>query len=85
VVLDESLDAVADGNNAILLDEVGSLTLEEGLGSSGLIGDNCIDHGDLLSVPGLDLARLCRHNLHIDVIATPGMLDILHFDELGHS
>jgi hypothetical protein len=85
VVLDEALDSVADGQNAILLNEVGGLALEEGLGGGGLVADHRIDHGDLLAVSGLDETGLYGDNLHVDVVATAGSLDILDFDELGHS
>lgn len=85
MVFDEPLDSVADSQHAILLNEGGRIALEEGFGRCGLVGYHCIDHGDLLAVSGLNEAGLEGDNLDVDVVATAGSLDILDFDELGHS
>ncbi len=83
MILDESLDTVADGHDAVLLDEGCCISFEEGLGGGGLIGHDDIDHRDLLAVSGLNEAGLEGDDLDVDVVSTAGGLDILHFDELG--
>ena len=83
MVLDESLDTVADGHHVVLFNQVRSLPLEKCLSRTGLVGKDCIHHRDLLSVPGLDEAGLSGDNLSVDVVSTSGGLYILHFDKLG--
>lgn len=83
MILDKSFDSVSNGDHIILLDKVGRVSLEEGVGGGGLISDHTVDHGNLLAVTGIDLLAIDRDYLHVDVVTATGRFDILYFDELG--
>jgi len=80
-VLDEPLEAIADGDDVALLDELCCVSLEESFGGAGLIGNHAVDHGNLLSLSGLDHFRLSGDNLDVDVEAAALGLKILDFHE----
>lgn len=70
--LNESDLSVADGNNSILLDQLGVVALEEGIGSGSLITDNSSDHVEgLVFVLGV----LCADDFHVDVVPIPTVLE----------
>lgn len=83
MVLNETFESVADGDDVTLLDELGIFSLEECLGAGSLIGDDAVDHGDLLPVSGLDDFGLSADDLDVDIEATPVGLEVLDFDEFG--
>ena len=87
MVLDDSDAAISDGDHGSLLDELGGLALEEGVGGSGFVGHNGADEGGLAVVTlvlyGLDDA-------HVDVVSVPGIHQAvdLHedwFSQLRHN
>jgi hypothetical protein len=80
VVLDDSDAAISDGDDGSLLDELGGLTLEEGVGGSGLVGDNCADEGGL-AVVALGLFGL--DDAHVDVVSVPGIHQAVDLHEGG--
>lgn len=81
VVLDEPLEAIADSEDVALLDEFCCVSLEEGLGGTGLVGNNAVYHGDLETLLGVDDPRLGGDNLDVHVEAAAFLLKILDFDE----
>jgi hypothetical protein len=85
VILDEAFESIADGDDAVDLDEFGGVSFEEGLGGGGLVSDHAVDHSNLLSIPGVNLFGLCADDLHVHVEAASMSLQILNFHEFGLS
>jgi hypothetical protein len=85
MIFDESDDSIADGKGVAFLDEVCVFALEECFGAAGLVGYNCIDHGDLETVTGLDHTVFGCYHLHVNVVTVTEVLELLDFDELGLS
>ena len=83
LVLDESLEAIPDGDDVALLDDLCDITLEEGFGGSGLVSENAVDHGDLEALFGVDNPGFCGQDLDVDVESASVGLKVLHLDEFG--
>ena len=83
LVLDESLEAVSDGNDIALLDDLSYVALEEGFGGSGLVGEDAVDHGDLEALFGVDNPGFCGQDLDVDVESATVSLKVLDLDEFG--
>ena len=59
VIFDEAFDSISDGDDVALLDEVGCVSFEEGLGGAGLICDDAVNHGYFESFFGFDEFVIC--------------------------
>jgi hypothetical protein len=82
VVLDDSDPAVSDGDHRTLLDELGRIALEKGVGSSSLVGHHGT-HESGQAVVALGLLGL--DNAHIDVVAVPGINQAVNLHEGGNA
>ena len=83
LVLDESLEAISDGDDVALLDDLCDVALEEGFGGSGLVCEDAVDHGDLETLFGVDNPGFCGNDLDVNVESTSVGLKVLHLDEFG--
>ena len=81
LILDEPLGSVSNSDDIAILDEFGSISLEECFGRSSLVCDNAVDHGNFETFFGLDGLVLSRGDFRVDVESTAVSLKILNFNE----
>ena len=78
MALDDLDAAVPDGDDLVFLDEFSRLSLEEGLGSTGLISNYGSDKV-LISV--LAVLVLCANNFNKDIESVFAVSESVHFTE----
>jgi hypothetical protein len=83
-ILDESFESIADGDDVVLFDEFGVISLEEGCGGGSLICNHTVNHRYLLSVSGVDLFLFKTDDFDVHVVTASDLLKVPELDEEWH-